>query len=177
MAATAISRSTTSRSLTRVVMGTLIASVVFGMWTMMVEAIRHAGEGLVAGFFSPLEYIAAAVRGGFGNASFYPAGQLPTAEPVGILFGLMGHMMNAVILGLIFYWIASRLSQSRATLIVAGIAYSVLLFVVMEYAILPFADPVLLRVDSIGFLVGHLLYGIGLGLTVLWAGQAQPSPA
>ncbi len=108
-------------SLGRMGVSALIAGVVFGMLQMIVEAILHAGESVVAGFFSPVEYIGATVLGGFNNPSFYPAGQLPPVQALPIVLGLMGHMMNSVILGLIFFGIVSGLSHSRGTSIIAGI--------------------------------------------------------
>jgi hypothetical protein len=173
MAAIAKTTRVGGRPIVRVVIGSLIAGIVYGMWTMIVEAILHAGQDIAAGFFSPVTYIGATVQGGFNNPNFYPAGQLPPAEPVAIILGLMGHMMNSVILGLIFFWIASHLSQSRATLIVAGIVYAVLIFFIMEYALLPFVDPVMLRVNYVGFLLGHMMFGIGLGLTAISANRAN----
>ncbi len=173
MAAITARTTIVSQPIARKVIGGVLSGLVYGMWTMMVEAILHASQNIVAGFFSPISYIGATVLGGFNNPNFYPAGQVPPADPVAIILGLMGHMMNSVILGFIFFWIASRLSQSRATLIVAGIVYAVLVFFVMWYAVLPLVDPVMLRINYVGFLLGHMMYGIGLGLTAIWANRAN----
>jgi hypothetical protein len=148
--------------------GALLAGMAYGMWTMMIEAILHAGQGLVQAFFSPVVYIAATVLGGFGNPNFYPAGQLPPANPVAIVLGLMGHMMNSAIFGLIFLWIADRFVQIDNARWLAGLIYGVVVFLVMWYVIIPVVDPVMMHVNYLGFLAGHMMYGIGLGLTVNW---------
>ena len=145
----------------------LIASLVLGMWTMVVEAI-FAGGNFVAGLFSPVVYIAAMVLGGFGNPNFFPAGKLPSPDPVLIVLGLMGHMMNSVIFALIFFPIASRVAATNVARIVTGLVYGVAIFAVMWYVALPILDPVMLRVNYLGFLAGHMMYGVALGLLTKW---------
>jgi len=154
------------------VIGALIASVVLGMWEMIVEAVLHVGQDAVAGFFSPVEYIAATVLGGFNNPNFYPAGQLPPVQALPIVLGLMGHMMNSVLLGLVFFGVVSSLSRSRATSLIAGLVYGVAVFVLMWFVVLPVVDPVMLRVSFVAFLAGHMMFGLGLGLTRTWASPA-----
>jgi hypothetical protein len=151
----------------------LIAGVVLGMWQMTLEGILHAGQGFFAGLFSPVEYIAATVLGGFNNPSFYPAGRLPPVQALPIVLGLMGHMMNSVILGLIFFGIVSGLRHDRVTSLIAGLVYGVIIFVLMWFVVLPFVDPVMLRVSFVAFLIGHMMFGLGLGLTRIWASLAQ----
>ncbi len=145
----------------------LIAGMVYGMWTMIVEAILASGN-FVAGLFSPVVYIAATVLGGFGNPNFYPARQLPPADPVAIVLGLMGHMMNSVIFGLIFFAIVGSVARTSTTRVVAGLVYGVAIFALMWYVALPILDPVMLRVNYPGFLAGHMMYGIALGLLANW---------
>jgi hypothetical protein len=172
MRAETVRAPTATKTIERGIIGSLIASLAFGMWTMLVEAILRAGQGLLQGFFSPVEYIAATVLGGFNNPNFFPAGQLPPVDPLMIVLGLMGHMMNSVILGLLFVWIASHLNQSRGWQLLAGIVYAVLVFFIMWAGVVPVVDPVMLRVNFGGFLVAHVIYGIGLGLTAPWANHA-----
>ncbi len=150
------------------VVGGLISGMVYGMWTMIVEAVLHAGESVVAGLFSPVVYIAATVLGGFNNPNFYPAGKLPPADPAAIILGLMGHMMNSVIFALIFFAFIASVATTNTARIITGLVYGVVIFAVMWYLVLPFADPVMLRVNYLGFLAGHMMYGIGLGLTANW---------
>jgi hypothetical protein len=173
MATATTKLTSTQHPLVRVVIGSLIASLALGMWTMMLEGILHAGENFIAGLFSPVEYIAATVLGGLGNPNFYPAGQLPSVDPLAIILGLMGHMMNAVIFGLIFYAIATRLPNDRRSLIIAGVVYGVAILFAMWFIALPILDPVMLRVNFIAFLLGHMLFGAMLGWTAAWARDAH----
>ncbi len=124
-------------------------------------------------FFSPVVYIAAAVLGGFGNPNFYPAGQLPQVDPIAIILGLMGHMMNSLIFGLIFLWLADRFVHSDNALLIAGLVYGIIVFLGMWYLITPVVDPVMTHVNYLGFLVGHMMYGIGLGFTANWVRPAH----
>ncbi len=172
MATLTHTHSTLDRPAVRFVTGTLVAGIVYGMWTMMVEAVLHAGQGLVQAFFSPVVYIAATVMGGFNNPNFYSLGQLPPADPVAIIFGLMGHMMNSLIFGLLFLWLANRYVYSDHARLVAGLTYGIVVFLGMWYLVTPVVDPVMTHVNYLGFLVGHMMYGIGLGVTVNWVRQA-----
>ncbi len=161
---------TTARSNSAIqwqVISGLIASLALGMWSMIVEAIL-AGGNFVAGLFSPVVYIAATVLGGFGNPNFYPAGQLPPADPVAIVLGLMGHMMNSVVFAFVFFAIVSRFASTNTARVVVGLVYGVVIFMLMWYVALPIVDPVMLRVNYLGFFAGHMMYGIALGLLGNW---------
>ncbi len=173
MATLTHTHSTLDRPAVRFVVGSLIAGMVYGMWTMLVEAILHAGQGLVQAFFSPVVYIAATVLGGFGNPNFYPVGQLPPADPVAIVLGLMGHMMNSLIFGVIFLWLVDRFAQTDNARLLAGLGYGILVFLLMWYLVTPVVDPVMTHVNYLGFLAGHMMYGIGLGLTANWVRRAH----
>ncbi len=143
----------------RVVGAGLIASVVMGMIEMIYEAVAGAG------FWSPVVFIGATILRGLQSV------QAPVPFLFwGVLFGLMGHMMNSVIFGLIFAWIVSRTSLVRGGLVVAGAIYAVVLFVVMWYVIVPVIDPVMLQLNATVFAIAHIMWGAALGLIV------QPSP-
>ncbi|MBI3287198.1 MAG: hypothetical protein HYZ68_04035 [Chloroflexi bacterium] len=150
---------------TRTVIGGLIAGMVLGMWEMVLEAIIPAGQG----FFGPVILIAATVLRNLQDLS--PA-QQPPLDVLAIILGLMGHMMNSVIFALIFAQVVRRLTQSNVGLIVSGVVYGIVVFGVMWYVILPLIDPVMLHVNALVFSVGHMMYGLGLGLTGIWARQA-----
>ncbi len=172
MATLTHTHSTLDRPAVRFVVGSLIAGIVYGMWTMLVEALLHAGQGLVQAFFSPVVYIAATVLGGLGYPTFYPVGQLPPADPVAIVLGLMGHMMNSLLFGLLFLWLVNRFAQTDRARVVAGLIYGILVFLGMWYLVTPVVDPVMTHVNYLGFLIGHIMYGIGLGLTANWVRHA-----
>ena len=132
----------------------LVASMVMAMWEMIVEAILPGG----AGFWAAPVMIAATVLRDLQNVA--------TPVPftlIGVVVGMMGHMMNSVILGIIFaFWVAPKV-PSLVGQIIAGMIFGVMIFVVMWYAILPVIDPVMLRLNAVVFLIAHVMWGGALG--------------
>ncbi|MEX0788571.1 MAG: hypothetical protein WD040_07215 [Anaerolineales bacterium] len=139
----------------RVLIPGLVASLVLGMWQMIVEAILPAGAGL----WSPPIYIAATIlRGLQGTGSPAPF------DLVGVLVGLMGHMMNSIIFGLIFAFLIGPRLPSLGKQVVGGIVFGVAIFLVMQYLVLPVIDPVMLQLNAAVFFLGHMMWGAALGL-------------
>lgn len=139
----------------RVVGAGLIASVVMGMIEMIYEAVAGAG------FWSPVVFIGATILRSLQSV------QVPVPFLLGgVVIGLAGHMMNSVIFGLIFAWIVSRTSLIRGRLVVAGVIYAVVIFVVMWYVIVPAIDPVMLKLNGTVFAIAHVMWGAALGLIV-----------
>ncbi len=132
----------------------LIASLVMGMWEMMVEAIIPNG----AGFWSAPTYIAAALLRNLQTI----------ARPVpfdfaAVMVGLMGHMMNSVILGLIFAFVIAPRFKSLIGQIVAGMMYGAVVYALMALAVVPLVDPVMANLNAVAFFLGHLMWGVALG--------------
>lgn len=148
--------------LKRVVLGGLVASVVMGMWEMILE--QFIGNG----FWSPVVYIAATILRDLQNVT--------TPVPfdlVAVVLGLMGHMMNSVILGIIFARLAPRFTTSQSGLVGLGVVYGILVFVAMWFAAVPIIDPVMLRLNALVFFLAHVMWGIGLGLVLGWTANSQ----
>ena len=136
----------------------LVASLVLGMWEMILEAI--VGDG----FWSPVVYIAATVLRGLQSVT------VPVPfDLLGVILGLMGHMMNSVIFGLIFAFLIAPRAKSLAGQIVAGVVYGVVIYLVMWFVVLPLVDPVMLSLNAFVFLLGHMMWGIALGAINHWA--------
>jgi len=146
-------------SMTRVLGAGLLASIVMGMVEMVFEAT--AGNG----FWSPLVFIAATV---LRHLQSVPVPVPFMALPVAL--GLMGHMMNSMILGLVFGLIFSRFAIARGVLVGAGVAYALLVFAMTWYLVLPAIDPVMLKQNATFFAIAHVMWGAALG----WA---MPGPA
>ena len=139
----------------KVLVAGLVASVVMGMVQMVYEGIAGAG------FWSPVVFIAATILRGLQSV------QIPVPfDLVGIVVGLMGHMMNSVIFGFIFVAILGRFAMSRPALAGIGIVYSLVIFAMMWYAIVPAVDPVMLRLNGTVFAIAHMMWGAGLGLLI-----------
>lgn len=135
----------------------LIASLVLGMWVMILEAI--VGDG----FWSPVVYIAATVLRGLQTVTAPVAFNL-----LGVILGLMGHMMNSVVFGLIFAYLIAPRAKSLVGQIVAGMVYGVVIYLAMWFVVVPLVDPVMLNLNAFVFLLGHMMWGIALGLVNHW---------
>ncbi len=130
----------------------LAAGIVMAMWQMMVEAL--GGNG----FWSPPVYIAATLLRDLQRVA--------TPVPfdfVGIMVGLMGHMMNSVILGLVFTFLIGPRFHSLIGQAVAGLIYGMVIFLAMQLVLLPIVDPVILRLNATTFLIAHMMFGVVLG--------------
>ncbi len=133
----------------------LIASVVMGMIEMLSEAAFGAG------FWSPVVFIGATVLRSLQSV------QVPVPFIlVGVVLGLMGHMMNSAIFGLIFAGLFSRAARSRLGLAIAGAIYGLVIFGIMWYGVVPAIDPVMLKLNATVFALSHLMWGVVLGLLV-----------
>jgi len=92
----------------------------------------------------------------------------------------MGHMMNSIIVGLIFFAIVEALRLRGAVLVIAGMVYGIVVYLVMYDLVLRG----LLSATSGSFLganpewswvLGHLMYGLVLGLLLAF-GPLRPRP-
>ena len=132
----------------RTIVAVLIASIVMGMIEMIYEAV--AGDG----FWSPITYIGATVLRGLQSL------QPPVGFNFwGVLLGLMGHMMNSVILTWIFSSLIARRIGSRGSLLVTGAIYGLVVFFVMWYVVVPAVDAVMLNLNATVFALAHVAWG------------------
>jgi hypothetical protein len=144
----------------RVLLGGIVASLVMGMIEMIYEAI--AGSG----FWAPVVYIGATVLRGLQTV------QPPVAFNFwGVVLGLMGHMMNSIILGFIFVALFARGSRARGALVTSGAAYGLAVFFVMWYLVVPVVDPVLRQLNAPVFAAAHMMWGAALGGLLAKAGE------
>ncbi len=142
----------------RIVVSGIVASLVLAMWEMIVEAFLADG----AGFFGPPIAIGAAlVRDLQGSSNPIPF------DGVALGLGLMGHMMNSIILAAVFGLIVSRLTPSRGGTIILGMGWGIAVFAVMWFVVVPAIDPLMLNLNAAAFFVAHLMWGAALG--VAWA--------
>jgi len=115
------------------------------------------------GFWSPVTYIAATILRDYQQVTTpVPFEALP------VVLGLMGHMMNSVILGAGFALITHLVHGSRNELIGYGAEYGIAVMLIMWLVVLPLVDPVMLRVNVVSFFIAHVMWGVGLGLVLGW---------
>ncbi len=165
--------------------GGLIGGMVLAMWEMMVEAIRSVALGgsfwgslsTHAGFWSAPQWIGATVIRRLQDT------RNPNFDFGPLILGLMGHMMNSIILGLIFVAFAYFITRSLGGLFITGMMYGAVIFAITWWGVVAAIDPAMQEVNGAWFFVGHLMYGGVLGL-VVGAGtqrigftRRQPIPA
>jgi uncharacterized membrane protein YagU involved in acid resistance len=139
--------------------GGFIGGMVMAMWEMIVEAIIPNG----AGFWAAPTYIGATLLRNLQT--------LPKPVPfdaLGFLAGVMGHMMNSIIFGLIFVWLIAPRFKSLIGQMAAGLVYGIVVFGLMWLAVVPIVDPVMANLNTVVFLLGHIMYGIALGAVNYW---------
>jgi hypothetical protein len=146
--------------------GGLVGGMVFAMWEMVVEGIRSATGGgsfwgslsTHSGFWAAPQWIGATLIRSLQSS------RNPNFDLGPLILGLMGHMMNSIILGLIFVAFAYSLTRSVASLLVLGMMYGAAVFAVMWWVVVPAVDPAMQEVNGALFFIGHLMYGSVLGL-------------
>ncbi len=154
----------------RVLLAGLAASVVMGMFEMLYEAVAGAG------FWSPVMFIAATVLRSLQDIATPVPFQL-----VPLLLGLMGHMMNSVILGVVFALLIAPRLDTRNALLIGGVVYGAAIFVLMWFAVVPLVDPVMLKLNGLAFAVAHVMWGAVVGAVLGWqqhgAAELRHAPA
>ena len=156
-------------SIRRIFVSGVLASLVLAMWEMVVEAVIPNG----AGFFGPPIAIGATIVRDLQGAP----NPLPF-NALALVLGLMGHMMNSVVLAALFGVFVTRTSLSSAATIGLGMAWGVIVFALTWLVVLPTVDPVMLNLNALAFLVAHVMWGAALGLIwVRFGGERTPAPS
>lgn len=158
-------QSTTRRAANWILPG-LIGGLVFAMWAMIVGIFT-------SNLWAPPQGIGQAVGIGHQGHDF---------QIVPLIAGLIGHMMNSVILGAIFIAIALALRLRGGALVAGGMGWGLIVYPVMFWVVLRG----LLSATSGSFLsanpewsmvVGHLMFGAVLGALVAYGPFAYPALA
>lgn len=157
MSTTAISRVETNASVILRLVAGLVAGMAFAMWAMIVGIFASR-------LWAPPQGIAQSVGIGAQGWDF---------SVIPFILGLMGHMMNSIIIGLIFVASAAALKLRGNALVVAGVVYGIVVYLVMYYPILRGV----LAANSGSFLrsnpewswvIAHIMYGMILGLLLTY---------
>ncbi len=153
MSTTAISRVGTNVSVALRLVPGLVAGMAFAMWAMVVGIFASR-------LWAPPQGIAQSVGIGSQGWDF---------QVIPFILGLMGHMMNSIVIGLIFLAVAAALQLRGIALVIAGMMYGIAVYLIMYYPILRG----LLASNSGSFLssnpewswvLAHIMYGMILGL-------------
>lgn len=144
----------------RAILGGVAGSVVMAMWAMMVAAISGMG------FWAPVQLIAAVWLG---------SSALMHLSATVILVGLMTHMMMGAILGLVLASIFQVVRTGPGPVrLVWGMVYSLVVWVLSQYVILPAIDPMMAsHMPPWAFALGHLMFGVVTAAFLLYRPASQ----
>lgn len=143
----------------------VVASLALAVWEMMVEAVIPDGAGFLG---PPIAIGATLIRDLQGVAN-----PIPFDGPA-LGLGLMGHMMNSIVLAAIFGLIVTRLTLSAAATAGLGMAWGAAVYVVMWFVLIPAIDPLMLNLNAAAFLAAHLMWGAALGFAwVRFGGDSE----
>jgi uncharacterized membrane protein YagU involved in acid resistance len=151
------------RVVTRWILPGLIAGLVFAMWAMVVGIFT-------SNLWAPPQGIAQSVGIGTQGHNF---------QLVPFVLGLIGHMMNSVIIGIIFVAIVRAVHLRGVGVVIGGVVWGVIAYLGMYRVVLR----VLLASTSASFLsanpewswiAGHLMYGVVLGTLVAYGPLRDP---
>ena len=151
----------------------LIGGLVFAMWAMVVGLFTST-------LWAPPQGIAQSIGIGSPGHNF---------QLVPLLVGLMGHMMNSILIGVIFIAIARALRLQGPGAVVAGIFYGVIVYAAMYWVLLRgifsgTSGSFLSANPEWSWIAAHLMFGAVLGalvaygpLRTLHAQAARPAAA
>ena len=168
-----MSKESGTRTVLNWVLPGLIAGLVFAMWAMVVGLLTST-------LWAPPQGIAQSIGVGSPGHNF---------QLVPFVAGLMGHMMNSIVLGAIFIAIARAIRLQGLVAVVGSMVYGVIVYAAM-YWVLPRG---VLSSTSASFLsanpdwswvAAHLMFGVVLGalaaygpLRTLYSQTARPTAA
>jgi hypothetical protein len=130
----------------------VVAGIIGGMLMAMIMMMATAAGGM--GLFAPLRLIA---------AMFYGKDAMTAGGP--LLVGLMVHMMNSMVFGVLFAWIVGRRLAAFPALM-AGVTFGVAIWAVMTFGGLPMLNPMMrerVAMMPVAWFVAHLAFGMGVG--------------
>ncbi len=130
----------------------LIGGLVFAMWAMVVGLFTST-------LWAPPQGIAQSIGIGSPGHNF---------QLVALVAGLMGHMMNSIVLGVIFIAIARAIRVYGPTAIIGGMVYGVIVYVAMYWVLLrgvlsSTSASFLSANPEWSWIAGHLMFGVVLG--------------
>jgi hypothetical protein len=136
----------------KIIIAGLVSSIAMAMMEMVYEGLFGVG------FWSAPVFIAAAVLRDLQAIA------LPVSFAlIPVVLGMMGHMMNSVILGVVFSALFGRFLNSPFTGAGVGALYALAIFFMMWFIVLPFIDPVMLHLNLVVFALSHMVWGAVLG--------------
>ena len=115
-----MSQQSGTRTVLNWVLPGLIAGMVFAMWAMVVGVFTST-------LWAPPQGIAQSIGIGSAGHNF---------QLVSFVVGVMGHMMNSIVLGVVFIAIARVIRLQGLTSVVGGMVYGVIVYIAMYWVLL-----------------------------------------
>lgn len=116
--------------------------------------------------WSPMKRVAATL---FGEGAIGPGFRFGP-----VFLGLVLHLIVSVALGIFFVWLGGYLSVGGAT--AWGVIFSLSIWVILQFGLLPVINPWLAAVPPIPFALAHVAFGISLGTYPRFLKVAAASP-
>jgi hypothetical protein len=151
----------------------LIAGLVFAMWAMLVGLFTST-------LWAPPQGIAQSIGIGSAGHNF---------QILPFVAGLMGHMMNSIVLGVIFIALARTIGLQGSAAVLGGMVYGVLVYAAMYWVVLrgvlsSTSASFLSANPEWSWIAAHLMFGVVLGalaaygpLRTLYSQKARPVAA
>jgi uncharacterized membrane protein YagU involved in acid resistance len=138
----------------------MIGGAMMAMFTMIATVTY-----LNMGFFTPLYVIASPLTGKQVMMTAMHGGAFYFALGPAVL-GLVVHMMWSALWGIVFGLIAAGLHLRGVVAVIGGMVYGVLVMLLMNFVVLPIvsAPNLLTLLGGTTFIIGHLLFGMVVGL-------------
>ncbi len=130
----------------------LIGGLVFAMWAMVVGLFTST-------LWAPPQGIAQSIGIGSPGHNF---------QLVPLVGGLMGHMMNSIVFGVIFIAIARAIRLHGPAAVVGGMVYGLIVYAAMYWVLLrgvlsSTSASFLSANPEWSWIAGHLMFGVVLG--------------
>jgi hypothetical protein len=130
----------------------LVAGLVFAMWAMMVGLFTST-------FWAAPQGIAQSIGVGSPGHNF---------QLVPLVVGLMGHMVNSIVVGIVFIAIARALRLQAPVAVVGGMVYGLIVYVGMYWVLLrgvlsSTSASFLSANPEWSWIAAHLMFGFVLG--------------
>ena len=143
-------------TLVRGALGGIVGGALMALWSMI--AMWLTGPG----FWTPLNLIA--------HAAWRSAPLDGTFSVAALVVGVLVHFAVAVCFGLVFAALmapAAGWNTKTITTTLSGVAYGLVIWLVMHVLVWPVADPAAAAAFPLWiFAVGHVIYGLTVGLFV-----------
>ena len=130
-----------------------------GIFSGLIGAVLMAGVSMLfalsqGDLWRPMKLVAATVLGEGALAPGFHFGP--------VFLGLLIHLIMSLALGIFFVWLGGFLGYGGA--IGWGIIFSLSIWVIMQFGLLPVIDPWLAAAPPIPVALAHLAFGLSLGI-------------